>query len=346
MSGLKKASFDINRARAAFGKQNNQQFERTPYYPFHKLPEGKSTTLRFIPDANPDNELGFLVERKMHEIYVDGERQRVACLEMYGDDCPICDLSRQYYKAKDTVNGKKYWPKKDHIARALIVKDGLPPDPETGETYVGKVATLSLGKTLYEIIAHNISSGDLGDELPCSIDEGTDFIITRTVKPGPNGEKYSDYALSKFARASRGLEEEEVATIEMEDDNGNTPNYVSLATLLPKKPTLEFVENILESSLNESGEDAPAPRAPARKAAPVDEASVDDEPVAPARGKKQPAPWEDDEAADAAPVPKPVIKKAPPAPAAEAEDDGEDDAEAFLAQIRAKRAAQRAAADE
>ena len=316
---LKKNSFSMDRARAAFGKQNNQR-ERTPYYPFHTLPEGKSSTLRFIPDANPDNELGFLVERRMHELVVDGDKTRVACLEMYGDDCPICNLSRQYYKAKDTINGKKYWPKKDHIARALVIKDGLPPDPETGETYVGKVVTLSLGKTLYEIIAHNISSGDLGDELPCSIEEGTDFIITRTVKPGPNGEKYSDYALSKFARASRSLEEEEIATIEHEDDAGGTPNYVDLHTLLPKKPSIEFVENTLEQSLGggrDDDDDVPV-RLPVKKA-----------------------------------VSKPVVEEEAPAPVkpaakvVETSDDDDEDAEAFLAQIKARRqAAKSAAADE
>jgi hypothetical protein len=339
---FKKPSFDINRARAAFGKQNNQQTERTPYYPFHKLPENKSTTVRFLPDANPDNELGFLVERRTHELVIDGERQRVACLETYGDKCPICDLSRQYYKAKDTVNGKKFWPKKDHLARVLIVKDGLPPDPETGETYTGKVVTLSLGKTLYDIIAHNISSGDLGDELPCSVEEGTDFIITRTTRPGPNGEKYSDYALSKFARQSRALEDEELATFEMEDENGNTPNFVDLSTMLAKKPSVEFVEGILEKALGndgEAGEDEYTPPAraakPARAAVPVDE---DEAPVARSKPARTAAPVDEDD--EPAPPKRAAAKAAPVA------DDEEEDAEAFLAQIRAKRAAARASAEE
>lgn len=320
MSLIQKSSFSIERARAAFSKQPTAQAERTPYYPFYKLPEGKSSTLRFIPDANPENEMGFLIERRTHEMMIDGERTRVPCLETYGEDCPACNLSRSYYKAKDTVNGKKFWPKKDHVARAIVVKDGLPPDPETGETYVGKVVTLTLGKSLYEIIAHNISSGDLGDELPCSIEEGTDFVITRTMKPGPNGEKYSDYSLSKFARTSRALEEEEIATIEFDDGTGNTPNYVALNTLLPKKPTSEFVENLLEQFLNEGGESytAPAPKTTAKPA-----------PRAPVAEEEDP-PFDTIPARTAA---KPAAK-----PAAVAEDDG-DDAEAFLAQLRNRRKA-------
>lgn len=327
MSLIQKSSFSIERARAAFSKQPAAQTERTPYYPFYKLPEGKSSTLRFIPDANPENEMGFLIERRTHELMIDGERVRVPCLEMYGEDCPACDLSRSYYKAKDTVNGKKFWPKKDHVARAIVVKDGLPPDPETGETYVGKVVTLTLGKSLYEIIAHNISSGDLGDELPCSIEEGTDFIITRTIKPGPTGEKYSDYSLSKFARTSRGLEEEEIATIEFDDGTGNTPNYVALNTLLPKKPTSEYIETLMEQFLNEGGESyTPAAKPAAKPAARVA------------------APAEEDPPFDAAPARTPAKPAAKPAAAAVVEDSG-DDAEAFLAQLRNRRKAA-AAGDE
>ncbi len=310
MSSLRKSSFSAERARAAFSKQTAGQSDRTPYYPFHKLPEGKSSTLRFIPDANPDNELGFLIERRTHELVVDGDKVRIPCLEMYGEDCPICKLSRQYYKAKDTVNGKKYWPKKDHLTRAIVVKDGLPPDPETGETYQGKVVTVSLGKTLYDIIAHNISSGDLGDLLPCDVSTGTDFIITRTVKPGPNGEKYSDYALSKFARTARGLEEEEIAIIEFEDSDGATPNYVDLSTLLAKKPTLEYVTTQLELSLGGAGgDDDDAPPPPRQAARPVSRPAEEEAPAKPAPAKAKPAASDDD-----------------------------DDAEAFLQQIRNRRA--------
>lgn len=324
---ISKSKFDINRARAAFSNKGGQQFERSNYYPFYKLPENKSCTLRFLPDANPDNELGFLIERRMHELLVDGKQERIACLEMYGEKCPICDLSRSYYKVKDTVTGKKYWHKKDYIAKALVVKDGLPPGDD-GVTYQGDVVLVGLGKTLYDIIAHNISSGDLGDDLPCDIETGFDFIITRSVKPGPNGEKWSDYALSKFARQPRALEEDELAKVEFEDESGETPNFVDLATLLPKKPDVSFVEQMLERSLGEGEgeEEAPPARAPVRTAPPKARPADDEEDFPPARAAKP-------------------VAKAVPTPKAAAADDGEDDeleAQAFLAQIRAKRQAAKA----
>lgn len=339
---ISKSKFDIGRARAAFSKQpGNQNTDRPSYYPFHKLPENKSATLRFIPDANSDNELGFLLERRMHEIVNDGDKTRVACLEMYGKKCPICDLSRSYYKAKDTVNGKKYWHKKDYMSKAIVVKDGLPADPESGETYVGKVVIVNLGKTLYDIIAHNISSGDLGDDLPCDIENGFDFIITRTVKPGPTGEKWSDYGLSKFARTARALEDEEVALLEMEDDNGGTPNFIDLSTMLPKEPEVEFVENLLEQSLGGGSggddEDTPAPRA-APKAGSAASKFGAPKPAA------RPVDESEDEPAPRAPAAKAAPKAAPKAEAP-AEDD-EAEAEAFLAQIRNRRAQAKAGAEE
>ncbi len=329
MSSIRNSSsVSAARARAAF--QKKPETNSNTYYPFHTLPEGKSSTFRFIPDADTDNDLGFLVERKMHKLMLDdGETVRVPCLEMYGDNCPICKTSRQYYKAKDNVTGKKFWASKDHMARALVVKDGLPPDPETGETYVGKVVTISLGKTLYEMIAHNISSGDLGDDLPSDVHTGTDFIITRTVKPGPGGEKYNDYALSKFARQSRPLEEEEFVTLEIKDEDGNTPNYIALKSLLPKKPTLEFVEQTLERALNalngDSAPAAPVAARPARAANPIARQPVQTRP--PVMGDDG-----EDEGFDA-----PTTRVAPP-PVAPA-DDEEDDAQAFLQQIQARRRA-------
>jgi len=333
---ITKSKFDINRARAAFSKQpNNQNNDRPSYYPFHKLPENKSSTIRFIPDANPDNELGFLLERRMHELLIDGKTTRVACLEMYNKKCPICDLSRSYYKAKDTVSGKKYWHKKDYISKAIVVKDGLPPG-EDGETYVGKVVIVNVGKTLYDIIAHNISSGDLGDDLPSDIETGFDFIITRTSKPGPNGEKWSDYGLSKFARAPRPLEDEEVALIEFEDEDGATPNYVDLATMLPKEPEVDFVEGVLEQSLG-GGVSHEYDDEPPRN-------SLANKPTAKPASTRRVEESEDEEAeARPAPKAKPAAKVAPKV---EESEDEEAEAQAFLAQIRSRRQAAKASADE
>jgi hypothetical protein len=301
-------NFNIEKARAAFSKSSGPKSDRPQYYPFYKMAIGKSATLRFLPDANQDNDLGFLKERKLWETTIDGEKVRATSLESFGEPCPILALSRQFYKANDKVNGKKFWPKTDYMARAIVVKDGLPPDPETGETYTGKVVTLALGKTLYDIISHGISSGELGDDLPCHTENGVDFIINRSEKKGPNGESWSDYSLSKFARSNRALTEDELVVVEFTDENGGTPNFVDLQVLLGKKPTVEYLEGLIEDVLSESGMDAPAApkKAVQRRPTVVEE---DDVPaVRPATKSKQVAPVE-------------------------------DEAEAFLAQVRASRAA-------
>lgn len=318
MSILRNSAFSMERARAAFRKSNGGNEERTPYYPFNRLPENKSSTVRFIPDANPNNDKGFLLERIVHELMINGKKTNVGCLKMYGEECPMCKLSSQYYNAGDRVNGKKFWVKRDWITRGVVVKDGIPPDSETGETYLGKVVTITLGKTLYEKISHAITSGLLGEDLPSHPKTGTDFIITRTVKPGPDGQKYNDYAMSTFARSSRALEDEEFSLIEQEDANGNTPNFVDLSTLLPKRVTREFMENLIEQALNEGSEDVPPPAA--------------------ARNRNT------DQYNDAPPArraaPEPAARPAPARHADDSDGDDDDDPTAFLLAMKNRRAAQ------
>jgi len=202
------------------------------YYPFWNMKEGESAIVRFLPDGNSENPLGFLVEKIMHNLDINGERKSVPCLSMYGEDCPICALSSQYYKAEDKTNGKKYWKKKQHIAQAVIVEDPLDAD-DTGETHEGKVRYVALGYQVFNIIKAAFEDGEL-DEIPYAYDGGTNFII----KKSKQGE-YASYSLSKFARKSTDLDEDVIANFDLAD----------LADLLPKNPGIEKVEAMLEAAV-------------------------------------------------------------------------------------------------
>lgn len=204
------------------------------YYPFWNMKEGEQAIVRFLPDGNEDNALGFLVEKVMHNLVINGDKKNVPCLSMYGEDCPICGVSQQYYKADDKDNGKKYWKKKQHLAQALIVEDPLPADEATGENSEGKVKFLALGYQLFNIIKEAFESGEL-DEIPYAYDGGCNFIIKKT-KQGD----YATYAVgSKFARKASDLDEDTVANLQLSD----------LETLLPKHPGREKVEGMLEAAL-------------------------------------------------------------------------------------------------
>lgn len=229
-------SLSIDQLRAAFKKNENEGSSRpNNYYPFWNMSEGSQATVRFLPDANDDNPMGFMVEKLMHSLMINGEEKKVPCLKMYGEECPICKVSAAYYKEDDKVNGKKYWRKKQHIAQVLVVEDPLPPNEDTNETHEGKVRFLNLGYQVFNIIKDTFETGEL-DEVPFAFEGGTNFLIKKT-KQG----EYSSYNLSKFARKSTDLDDDEIAAVK--------DQMIDLSTLLPPNPGLEKVEAMLEAAL-------------------------------------------------------------------------------------------------
>lgn len=300
--------------RAQFG--GNQQGEpreqfTNKYYPFWNMKPGQRAVIRFLPDRDDSNPRGFLVEKVSHTLTINGQSKSVPCLSMYGDDCPICKLSQDYYKVNDKVNGKKYWRKKQYIAQALIVEDPLPADQQTGESHQGQVRHIALGYQLYNIIKEAFASEDDPLEgVPYDFNEGYDFIIKKTEQ----GD-YSTYTMgTKFHSKQRALSEVEVEVVESD--------MIELKTLLPKHPGLEKVQAMLNADLN--GEDYSDDNQ--RAAAP-----------APSRAKPAFTPDDDDDM----PFTPPARASAPaPAPkAAPAESSADTDVDDMIATIRARRQA-------
>ena len=322
---------DINSLRNAFKKNNTggASAGQNNYYKFWDMTAGSTATIRFLPDANQDNPFGFLVEKSMHNLKINGEHRTVPCLKMYGEECPICKVSAAYYSKDDKVLGKQYYRKKQHLAQALVVKDPFPKDPETDENSEGKVKLISINYSIFQIIKNAIEQGEL-DQLPHDYIGGANFIIQKD----QNGE-YPSYVLSKFSRKSTDLPEALI--------NELKGKLVDLSTLLPKNPGRDKVEAMLEAALSGAPllESAPAPAAeeeeeeipkPVVKSAKIaalatafaaDDSDDSDEEVPPVKVKK--------------PEPKVVAK-------AEVSDDSDDDAEAkaVLEEIRARQRARKA----
>jgi hypothetical protein len=280
---------------------NNEGGEglRNNYFPFWNMKVGEQATVRFLPDKNEDNPMGFLVEKHMHTLMINGEKKSVPCLKMYGEDCPICKVSAAYYKAEDKENGKKYWKKKQFIGQVLITEDPLPANAETGETHEGKVRFVALGSQIYDLIKAAFEDGDLED-VPFDYEGGTNFII----KKREQGE-YASYATSKFTKHASALDEDTIANIEEQ--------LVDLSTLLPKNPGLEKVEAMLEAALNgteyKTGEKASKEK-------------DEDEEVKPKAEKPAKTP----------------AKVAKPAEEKDEGEDEDEDAERILEEIRKRRA--------
>lgn len=297
-----------------FGNENNKENRDnggTGYYPFWNMKAGQRAVVRFLPDANESNERGFLVEKVFHNLTINGQRKMVPCLSMYGDDCPICKLSQEYYKAKDEVNGKKYWKKKQYMAQVLVVEDPLEADATTGENHEGKVRLLSLGFQIYNIITEAFKSDEL-DVAPFEYEGGYDFIIKKTEQG-----QYASYAVgTKFANKQRDLSDEEIGVVE--------EGLIDLSTLLPKNPGFEKVEAMLQADLNgedysesDSDENSSFSRKPSNKPAPAP--------------KARPAPADDEDEDSYTP---PARAASKPTPAAASDTDVDD----MIAAIQARRA--------
>jgi hypothetical protein len=227
---------DINALRSAFKKTGETNtVGQNNYYPFYNMQVGEQSIVRWLADKNDDNPLGFLVEKLMHTLVINGERKSVPCLKMYGEECPICKVSSAFYKNDDKENGKLYYRKKQYIGHVLVLEDPLPANADTGESHEGKTRFVAIGNQLYDVIKDAFEEGDL-DDLPFSYTAGTNFIIKKTEKGG-----YAAYDRSKFAKNSSALDPVTVEHV--------GSGLVDLSTLLPKHPGREKVEQMLEAAL-------------------------------------------------------------------------------------------------
>lgn len=286
-----KAQLAEEKAKKAKKENNNNGGYNSDIYPFWTMEIGEEARVRIMPDLNEENPFMFYTDRLEHKISINGEDKRIPCRAMHGEECPICDLSRKYYKEEGngSKNGKYYYRNKTSLVRVLVVKDPLPANKDTGETYEGKVLNTQFGYQLMEKIKEQISSDDLGDFT--DFEDGFDFIIKKTAQ----GD-YGTYAVgSGFARKPTPIDLDLRESIEL----------IDLATLLPKDIGFEKVHNMLQAHLSgEEYEDEDAPK-PAAKGKPSAKA---EEEATPARRP-----------AAAKPAPKPVV---------EAEDAEEDEEEA------------------
>lgn len=212
------------------------------WYPFWNMKEGERVVLRFLPDKNEENKYGFVFHKLEHELVIGGEKKKVPCLKMWDEDCPICKVSREYYKVDDKVNGKRFYVKKTFVVQALIVEDPLPPDAKTGETHKGQLRLVSLGQQIYQIIQDAFKSDDELEAIPYDLQDGYDFII----KKSKQGE-YASYAIGTKFGKQRTLTEAEIGIYE---DKG-----VDLISVRPKHPGLDRVTGMLDAALTGSAYD-------------------------------------------------------------------------------------------
>jgi hypothetical protein len=219
------------------------------YFPFWKAPEGSTSTVRFLPDIDEENPMGFLVENFVHELVINGKREKVACLKMYGEDCPICALSQDYYDEKSPNHneqlGKKYYRKKSYIGQVLVMDTPVEHDQEQ------LVKLIDFGPAIFKQVQAAFQSGDL-EEAPYELKGGYNFRIKKT----KSGE-YASYQTSSFSPKQTDVSDEVLEAIELYD----LKNFRTPKTAREQVEAMLIADQTGASMPTGTDDDAPAPAA-------------------------------------------------------------------------------------
>jgi hypothetical protein len=214
-------------------------------YPFWNLKEGSESTVRFLPDGNPDNTF-FWVERAMIKLPfagVKGESEskqvtvNVPCMEMYGETCPILSEVRGWFKDPSLEDqGRKYWKKRSYIFQGFVVDDGLKEESKPENP----VRRFIIGPQIFQLIRGALLDPEMED-LPTDLVNGVDFKLIKTSKGG-----YADYSTSKWSRKTRPLNDGE-------QDALKAHGLYDLKDYLPKKPgevEVKVIKEMFEASVD------------------------------------------------------------------------------------------------
>ena len=207
-------------------------------FPFWNIPEGTTSTIRFLPDANKDNTF-FWVERAMIKLPFPGIKGQadtkptivqVPCMEMFNEPCPVLAEVRTWFKDPALEDmGRKYWKKRSYIFQGFVVNSTL--DEET--TPENPIRRFVINPSKFNIIRSALMNPEMED-LPTDNESGRDFKLTKTQKGG-----YADYSTSTWSFKARSLGESERSAI---DQYG----LHNLSDYMPKKPSQEELNIIQE----------------------------------------------------------------------------------------------------
>lgn len=218
-------------------------------FPFWNTKQGETTTLRLLPDANPDA-FTYWAFRDVITLEFEGViggqyptnnkvKLEVPCNAMYGpkEKCPITEHIRPWWKGSedDKALARKYYRKRSMITQGFVVSSNVP------ETSVPEnpIRRFVFNSQIFKIIEADAEDVDF-EYLPTHYERGRDLRINVTA----NGQ-YNNYTTSKFSPKERPLTEEELIAID-------TYGLYDLTNFLPAKPSeaeLEIIFNLFEDSL-------------------------------------------------------------------------------------------------
>ena len=213
-------------------------------YAHWNIPEGATTTIRFLPDSDPKNSF-FWVERAMIKLPFAGIKGQpeskptwiqVPCMEMWNETCPILTEVRPWFKDESLKEmGRKYWKKRSYVFQGFVRKD-----PLGEETPENPIRRFIISPSIFGLVKSALMDAEM-EEMPTDYERGLDFQVTKTTKGG-----YADYSTSKWSRKESALTTDELAAIEKY-------GLFDLNSFLPKKPgevELKVIKEMFEASVD------------------------------------------------------------------------------------------------
>lgn len=276
------------------------------FLPYFNLKNKDSVTVRFLSDANPNNQETFIFIEEVFNF--NGKNMKFDGL---AKDCPASKIASDLFAeakavGEETAEGKeirekalKFYKKRKYLANAYIVdapeyfwtKSGL--DPEKIED---RVKVISLPKKVYDSINDTIMDDEYSEvEFYNFGDDVVNFKLTLKTNSGG----HNDYSSSKFEIKPKDLD------IEDADIDVIAEKLKDLSTLFKVHSLDEFNEAI---EIEQNGDDDEEDESPKQKKV----------------VKKAPVVTTTDEE-DEEEVAAPVVKRK--VPAVEVEDEDDDDEE-------------------
>jgi hypothetical protein len=228
---------EIRAKLAAMEQKSSPQHSDNTLYPFWNMNDGDSCTVRFLPDANPNNTF-FWIERQQIKLTFPGVKGgdtgkqvtvQVPCVEMYGDTCPVLSEVRAWFKDPSLEEvARKYWKKRSYIFQGLVKENPMKEDSSENP-----IRRFVIGPQLFKIITSSLMDPDM-ENIPTDYEHGCDFRLVK----GNKGQ-FADYSTSKWSRKETALTDEELAKI---DEFG----LFDLNEFVPARPSAEAVQAIAE----------------------------------------------------------------------------------------------------
>lgn len=199
---MSKKSLDQLKAAFTQPKQTTNASWKN-FYPFWKMETGEQAVVRFLPDLDSENPMGFIVENMTHKLTINGQLKTVPCLSMYGEACPCCEESQRHFADGDEDLGRKYYKKREYIGQVILRETPFEVDAEP------VVKLISLGPKIFKLIQAAFASGDL-EEAPYELTGGYDFRLIKSQQG-----QWADYSLSKFSPRQTNVDEDLAAKIDL-----------------------------------------------------------------------------------------------------------------------------------